>query len=119
MLMVSLRETLMRFPLVHCQVYSCRIRTPRLGAISRYLAFVNPAFSRPSPGNGSFLPFSAFGTASALSLAWPRDGPGAGSRRYEMSLSINSLQSLATSLVGALVASSLFLSAAVGPVPVI
>jgi hypothetical protein len=36
-----------------------------------------------------------------------------------MSLSINSLQSLAFSLVGALVASSLFLSAAVGPVPVI
>ena len=41
------------------------------------------------------------------------------SRRYEMTLSINSLQSLAISLVGALVASSLFLSAAVGPVPVI
>jgi len=36
-----------------------------------------------------------------------------------MSLSIQSLQSLAISLVGALVASSLFLSAAVGPVPVI
>ena len=36
-----------------------------------------------------------------------------------MTLSFNSLQSLAISLVGALVASSLFLSAAVGPVPVI
>ena len=36
-----------------------------------------------------------------------------------MSISINSLQSLAISLVGALVASSLFLSAAIGPVPVI
>lgn len=36
-----------------------------------------------------------------------------------MTLSINSLQSLAISLVGALVASSLFLSAAVGPVPTI
>jgi hypothetical protein len=36
-----------------------------------------------------------------------------------MSLSIHSLQSLALSLVGAIVASSLFLSAAVGPVPVI
>ena len=34
-----------------------------------------------------------------------------------MTLSINSLQSLAISLVGAIVASSLFLSAAVGPVP--
>lgn len=36
-----------------------------------------------------------------------------------MSISIHSLQSLALSLVGAIVASSLFLSAAVGPVPVI
>ena len=34
-----------------------------------------------------------------------------------MTLSINTLQSLAISLVGALVASSLFLSAAIGPVP--
>jgi hypothetical protein len=36
-----------------------------------------------------------------------------------MTISIHSLQSLALSLVGAIVASSLFLSAAVGPVPVI
>ena len=36
-----------------------------------------------------------------------------------MTLSINTMQSLAISLVGALVASSLFLSAAVGPVPAI
>jgi hypothetical protein len=36
-----------------------------------------------------------------------------------MTLSIHSLQTLALSLVGALVTSSLFLSAAVGPVPVI
>jgi hypothetical protein len=36
-----------------------------------------------------------------------------------MTLSLNTLQSLAISLVGALVASSLFLSAAVGPVPMI
>jgi len=36
-----------------------------------------------------------------------------------MSHSVHSLQSLAISLIGALVASSLFLSAAVGPVPVI
>jgi hypothetical protein len=40
-------------------------------------------------------------------------------RRYEMTLSINTLQTLAVSLVGALVASSLFLSAAIGPVPMI
>ena len=36
-----------------------------------------------------------------------------------MTLSLKTMQSLALSLVGALVASSLFLSAAVGPVPVI
>ena len=36
-----------------------------------------------------------------------------------MTLSINTLQTLTVSLVGALVASSLFLSAAVGPVPMI
>jgi hypothetical protein len=36
-----------------------------------------------------------------------------------MTLSINTMQTLALSLVGALVASSLFLSAAVGPVPMI
>jgi hypothetical protein len=36
-----------------------------------------------------------------------------------MTLSINSLQTLAISLIGALIASSLFLSAAVGPVPMI
>jgi hypothetical protein len=36
-----------------------------------------------------------------------------------MTYSLNSLQTLAFSLVGALVASSLFLSAAVGPVPMI
>jgi hypothetical protein len=36
-----------------------------------------------------------------------------------MSISITSLQSLAISLIGAIVASSLFLSAAVGPVAVI
>jgi hypothetical protein len=36
-----------------------------------------------------------------------------------MTLSIHTMQTLALSLVGALVASSLFLSAAVGPVPMI
>ena len=39
-------------------------------------------------------------------------------RRLEMTLSFN-LQKLALSMFGALVASSLFLAAAVGPVPVI
>jgi hypothetical protein len=36
-----------------------------------------------------------------------------------MTLSIHTMQTLVVSLVGALVASSLFLSAAIGPVPMI
>jgi hypothetical protein len=36
-----------------------------------------------------------------------------------MTLSLNTLQTLTISVMGALVASSLFLSAAIGPVPVI
>lgn len=36
-----------------------------------------------------------------------------------MTLSYSSLQQLALSVIGALVASSLFISAAVGPVPII
>jgi hypothetical protein len=36
-----------------------------------------------------------------------------------MSLSIHNIQALAVSVIGAILASSLFLSAAVGPVPVI
>ena len=36
-----------------------------------------------------------------------------------MTMSFNTLQTLAISLIGAVIASSLFLSAAVGPVPVI
>jgi hypothetical protein len=83
------------------------------------LGFVNPAFRRPIGENGSFPPFSPFGTADAISLAWLRDGPAADQRRYKMTLSLHSLQSLAISLIGAVVASSLFLSAAMGPVTVI
>jgi hypothetical protein len=83
------------------------------------LARVNRAFSRAFGKFGGFPPFFATGTAGAISLAWLRDGPKAGSRRYDMTLSLNTMQSLALSLVGALVASSLFLSAAVGPVPMI
>jgi hypothetical protein len=98
---------------------NARIRTPRIGENRRYLARVNPSFRRANIVLGGFTPFSSLGTADAKSLAWPRDGPKAGSRRYEMTLSLNAMQSLALSLVGALVASSLFLSAAVGPVPVI
>ena len=45
--------------------------------------------------------------------------PRPGSGRQKMTLSYISLQQLALSIVGAVVASSLFISAAVGPVPVI
>jgi hypothetical protein len=92
---------------------------PKVGENHRKLALVNRAFRHlPSKFDG-FPPFSSLGTARAKSLAWQRDGPAAGSRRYEMTLSLNSLQTLAFSLVGALVASSLFLSAAMGPVSIV
>jgi hypothetical protein len=41
------------------------------------------------------------------------------SRRQKMTLSVRNLQSLLVSLMGALVVSSLCISAAIGPVPVI
>ena len=50
-----------------------------------------------------------------MTAGWPHGR----TRRYEMTLSLNTLQTLTVSLVGALVASSLFLSAAIGPVPII
>jgi hypothetical protein len=64
--------------------------------------------------NGGFLRFFAFGTAPAIFLAWLADGPAATSGRQKMTNT--SLSQLATSIVAALVASTLFISAAVGPV---
>lgn len=40
-------------------------------------------------------------------------------RRQTMTLSYANMQQLALSVIGALVASSLFISAAIGPVPII
>jgi hypothetical protein len=62
-----------------------------------------------------------FGLARALQNRWHdrRMVRRPGSRRPEMSLSYASLHQIAFSIVGALLASSLFVSAAVGPVPVI
>jgi hypothetical protein len=62
--------------------------------------------------------FFSFGTAPAKPLAWPPDGPGTAIGDKTMTISLN-LQQLAISVIGALIASSLFISAAVGPVPVI
>ena len=63
--------------------------------------------------NGGFLRFSAFGTLPAKCLAWLPDGPAAGSGKKKMT-SIN-LSQIAVSLIAALAASTLFISAAVGP----
>lgn len=69
-----------------------------------------------------FAVFSRFlQLARRLQSPWHGSGwsgkPGSG--RIKMTLSFNRLHQVALALVGALVTSSLFLSAAVGPVPVI
>jgi hypothetical protein len=68
--------------------------------------------------NGGFPPFFTIGTGSAELLAWLRDGPDAKFRRLTMTLSLT-LQHAMLSVIGALLASSLFISAAVGQVPII
>jgi len=65
-----------------------------------------------------FRRFFTLARALQISLVWPTDGPAAEIWRHTMTLSLN-IQQLAVSVLGALVASSLFISAAVGPVPVI
>jgi hypothetical protein len=65
---------------------------------------------------GGFPPFPQLGTASAT-LSGMAGGWSAGRfRRKKMTFNLTSLQQLAVSLVGAVFAASLFVSAAVGPV---
>jgi hypothetical protein len=45
----------------------------------------------------------------------PPDGPAAKSRRSTMTLNLTNVQSVAVSLFGALIAATLFISAAIGP----
>jgi hypothetical protein len=74
---------------------------------------LNPHPASAQSKNRSFLRFLRFGTLPANCLAWLPDGPAAGSGKKKMT-SINVSQ-IATSLLAALVASTLFISAAVGP----
>lgn len=74
---------------------------------------LNPAAPYATTGNGRFMRFLRFGTLPAIRLAWLPDGPAAGSGKKKMT-SIN-LSQIAASLVAALAASTLFISAAVGP----
>ena len=69
--------------------------------------------------NGRIPPLSALGTHPANSRSWSTDGPKAKTGRMKMTLSYTSLQQLALAIVGAVLTSSLFVSAAVGPVPII
>jgi hypothetical protein len=68
--------------------------------------------------NGGFPPFSPLGTPPANLSGMAAGWSGAGIGDKTMSISLN-LQQLAVSVIGALLASSMFISAAVGPVPVI
>ncbi|HEX8534745.1 MAG TPA: hypothetical protein VF662_11305 [Allosphingosinicella sp.] len=70
-------------------------------------------FIRPQEKH-AFLRLSRFGTLPATPLAWSPEWPVTGSGRYKMSNV--SLTQLATSLLAALVTSTIFISAAVGPV---
>ena len=69
--------------------------------------------------SGSFPPFFAFGTPDAIPLAWSPNGSETKSGRPKMTLTFAKIPQIAFSIVGALFASSLFLSAALGPVPVV
>ena len=66
--------------------------------------------------NGGKLREMRFGTVDAILPASPPDGPVVDQGRQTMTYNLTSLQSMAVSLVGALIAASLFISAAVGPV---
>jgi hypothetical protein len=65
-------------------------------------------------GNGRFLPLSPFGTLSAIYLACSGNGSPSGSGKKKMTY-VN-LSQIATSVLAALVTSTIFISAAVGPV---
>jgi hypothetical protein len=95
-----------------------RIAHPTIGGIRQHSGRGLRRQSRGDSKNGGFPPFPQLGTGPANLLAWPMDGPAAETRRLKMTLSFT-MQKLALSVFGALVASSLFISAAIGPVPVI
>jgi hypothetical protein len=63
---------------------------------------------------GGFLRLFAFGTLPAIYLACSPDGPTSGSGKKKMTYA--NLSQIATSLLAALVTSTIFISAAVGPV---
>jgi hypothetical protein len=74
---------------------------------------LNPSARGASTKRDGFLRFLRFGTLPAICLAWLPDGPAAGSGKKTMT-SIN-LSQIAASLIAALAATTLFVSAAVGP----
>jgi hypothetical protein len=92
---------------------------PKNGEKYRELAPGGGAPFAQSLETGGFLAFSRFGTAPADYLAWLRGGPEAGSGRPTMTLSFNNLQQLAASVIGAVLVGTLFISAAIGPVPIV
>jgi hypothetical protein len=74
-----------------------------------------PADKRGRYQNRSFAPFFAVGTAGANVVASLPDGPVARSGRKTMTFNFANVQQFAISAIGALLAASLFISAAVGP----
>ena len=68
------------------------------------------------PRNGGFPRFPGFGTLSAKLLACRRMVRTAGSGNKTMTFNLANAQQLLASIVGAVLASTIFVSAAVGPV---
>jgi hypothetical protein len=88
----------------------------KLGIFTKSFVGPFPRFFHGQENLADFCRFQNLARHLQTPLAWPTDGPTAGSRRLEMTFNLTSLQQLAVSLVGAVFAASLFVSAAVGPV---
>lgn len=91
-----------------------RKRTPNVGEYRQPLARQNPPTHWEKNGNGSFPPFSAFGTASAKLLGMTAGWSGDHDKDKTMTLSYTNV---VASIFGALIVSSMFISAA-GSVPI-
>jgi hypothetical protein len=104
-----------------CPLANARVtkRPPRIGVFCDYFVAVKLAFSLPLMVFGSFPPLSWFGTASAITLAWPRIVRGPDKRRIaNMSTATSFTQKLLAS-VTALAASFVLITAAAGPISLV
>jgi hypothetical protein len=93
-----------------------KTRNQKLGIFTKYFGDISGGSTCDRKHLADFRHFLNLARLLQTCLAWPGDGPPVGSGRYKMTFNLTSLQQLAVSLVGAVFAASLFVSAAVGPV---